>query len=63
MPAKTAPKMNASTKLLVSGLLTGLTVVLAGELFDAVGVMYGPAQAGLSGLAGVVGSFRLFSGA
>lgn len=55
-------KMTASTKLLVSGLLTGLTIVLAGELFDAIGVMYGPAQAGLSGLAGVAGSFRLFAG-
>ncbi len=55
-------KMKASTKLLVSGLLTGLTIVLAGELFDAIGVMYGPAQAGLSGLAGVAGSFRLFAG-
>ncbi len=63
MSAQTDPcKMKASTKLLLTGLLTGLTIVIAGELFDALGVMYGPAQAGLSGLAGIAGSVRLFSG-
>jgi hypothetical protein len=63
MPATTEnTKMKASAKLMLTGLVTGLTVILAGELFDAIGVLYGPAQAGLSGLAGVVGSVRLFSG-
>ena len=63
MPATTEnAKMKASAKLMLSGLLTGLTVILAGELFDALGVLYGPAQAGLSGAAGIVGSIRLFSG-
>lgn len=64
MLAQSQPaKMKASTKLLLTGILTCITVVLAGELFDAIGVLYGPAQAGLSGLAGVAGSMRLFSGA
>jgi hypothetical protein len=64
MPARQLEnsKMKSSTKLLISGFITGMTVILAGELFDAIGVLYGPAQAGLSGLAGLVGSVRLFSG-
>lgn len=62
MPTTTHTKMKSSTRLLLTGVLTGLTVILAGELFDALGVMYGPTQAGLSGLAGVVGSMKLFSG-
>lgn len=64
MPAHINTKpMKSSTKLLLTGILTVITIVLAGELFDAIGVIYGPTQAGLSGIAGIVGSFKLFSGA
>ena len=56
------PAMKKSTKLLISGVLTMITIVIAGETFDAIGVKFGLEQLGLSGLAGMIGSFKLLSG-
>jgi hypothetical protein len=60
--AKPETKMKASTKLLISGLLTVLAVILAGTIFDGLGVLFGPEAAGMSGIAGLIASFRLLSG-
>ena len=63
MPLETAePHMKKSTKLLVTGVLTVVTIVLSGEMFDAMGLHYGLEQLGLSGLVGIIGSFKLLAG-
>ncbi len=57
-----APEMKKSTKLLITGILTILTIVIAGEIFDAIGVKFGFEQASLTGIAGIIGSIKLLAG-
>ncbi len=56
------PAVKKSTKLLIAGVLTVLTVVLAGAVFDAIGVAFGLEQLGLVAAAGVVGALKLLAG-
>lgn len=56
------PAVKKSTKLLIAGVITILTVVLAGELFDIIGVAFGLEQLGLVAAAGVVGALKLLAG-
>lgn len=53
--------MKTSTKMILTGLLSLMTIVIVGEMFDAIGVAFGPVQAGFSAFAGIIGSLRLFS--
>ncbi len=56
-------RMKASTKIIIMGVLSILTIVGSGELFDMLGVVFGPTEAGLTAIAGAIGSFKLLSGA
>lgn len=56
------PAVKKSTKLLIAGVVMILTVVLAGELFDAIGVAFGLEQITLTAAAGVVGALKLLAG-
>lgn len=61
MQTESSTPLKPSVKLLVTGVLTALTVVVAGMVFDGLGVMYGPSQAILSMAVGFVGSLQLLS--
>ena len=55
--------MKKTTKMLITASLSILLVVVAGYLFNTFGVTYGPEQAGLTGIAGLIGGFKLLAGA
>lgn len=53
--------MKQSTRLILVGILTIFTIVVAGELSDALGVAFGLEQLGLASITGVIGAFKLLA--
>ena len=63
MPTQSQVHIKKSTKVALTGLLSVVLVCAAGALFNLFGINFGPEQAGLTGVAGVIGSLKLFAGA
>lgn len=55
-------QIKKSTKVALTGLLSVILVCAAGIIFNLFGVNFGPEQAGLTGVAGVIGSLKLLAG-
>lgn len=53
--------MKKSTKLILVGILTIITVIITGEISDAMGVVFGLEQLGLASMAGIIGSMKLLA--
>lgn len=53
--------MKQSTRMILVGILTILTIVIAGEISDAIGVAFGLEQLGLAGITGIIGSLKLLA--
>jgi hypothetical protein len=63
MPTKTQtlPPLKQSARMLVIGLLIILTIIVTGEISDAIGVTFGLEQLGLASVVGLIGSLKLLA--